>query len=333
VSVRQGDVIIRKSISTIIDEIRKTPYLLDDIFADFYEDPLLEEYQGEIKACKDWFLNNKIEILNKLRNDSQSYPCITIAMGSSVEAKDQATLADQSTYTDTLSPEQINKPIPYIIKPFTPLSFVNGKVFTDIDLSLVNPGMLAVNPENGEAWEIEIVELDGFILKNQPLIEVSKLGILPQYRIYKAKRERATFEESYQIGCHVHGDPAQLLWLWSIVLYGMLRYRESLFEARGFKVTSLNSTDIIREESFDQASENIYKRWITISGLMDYSWLKAPKRIIENVQFKDKEGITGIKVLTDTDTPKEVKNPKSDQVWETTQDTKSLKKQTIIFEG
>jgi hypothetical protein len=329
----QGDIKIRTAITLTLEEMRKNIWLLDDVFSDLLEDPYLADYGAkEVAKAKEWFLNNKIEVLHKLRPDSQDYPCVTINIGPSPEDDREATLADLSPYTEELTPEQIGKPIPYIVKPFTPASYVDGVVRSDSDLGNVSPGMLAVDPETGNAWEItEIVGSDGFRLKDAPEIQAEKIGVIPQYRVYRARRERAAFRETYHIGCHAHGDPNQLIWLWSIVLYGLLRYRESLIASRSFQISSLQSSDMMREDAFEQGGENAYKRYITLTGLVQNSWLKSPKRIIEIAKLQDPDGVsTGVKVLTNTDTPVDAADPERDDTWLTKQETQSFTKKRIV---
>ena len=332
----QGDVKIRNLIKLSLEEMRKNIWLLDDVFSDFLEDEHLGDYGAkELAQIKDWFLNNKIEVLHKYRLDSQSYPCITIALGESTEADSEATLADLTPEVANLTPEQINKPIPYIVKPFTPASYVGGILTAPMDLDTVGPGMLIVDPITGNAWIIEAVTGARTLkIKDAPEINVQTVGVIPQYRVYRARRERAAFRENYQIGCHVHGDPTQLLWLWAITLYSILRYRESLLEAKGMKISSVKSTDMIRDDSFGEGGENIYKRWIVVSGLVENTWLKSPKRVIEIAQIAGPDGIgTGIKICSDTEVPIEVVDPEKDDTWITNKAQKSLKKRTAVMKG
>lgn len=334
--VAQGDVRIRVAIKLILEEMRKNPWLIDDIFSELVQDPYLSEYgQKEIDHAKEWFLNNKIEVLNKYTLSNQDYPCVTISMGESSEDDRESTLADLSPEVDELQPSQINKPIPYIVKPFTPTGYSDGLMTLNESTEDVAPGMLIVDPATGDSWEIiELVGADGIRIKDSPALTASKFGIVPEHRYYRARRERAGFRESYQIGCHVHGDPNQLLWLWSIVLYGILRYRETLLSGRCFQISSVKSTDIIRENAFAEGGENAYKRYIILSGLVQNSWLKSPNRVIEKAKLKDPDGVTtGLKILTDTATPIEAADPEKDDNWLTKQQSKSFKKKTLTMKG
>jgi len=65
--------------------------------------------------------------------------------------------------------------------------------------------------------------------------------------------------------------------------------------------------------------ENIYSRWITLSGQVEESWVKTPKRFIEAIDLNDPdrdEGVvfkSGIKILSNKNTQTE----EDDEVWVT----------------
>jgi hypothetical protein len=335
--IYQGDVKIRTAIVLALEEMRKNLWLLDDIFSDLLNDEYLREYgQKEIDRAKEWFKNNKISVLHKYRPDSQDYPCVTIHMAPSKEDDREATLSDQSPFVEEFSPEKIDKKIPYVVKPFTPAGYAAGVLTAPADLDNVTPGMLVVDPDTGNAYEIE--EVTGartLKIKDSPAIAAQKLGVIPQYRVWRARRERAAFRQTYQIGCHVHGDPGQLLWLHDIVLYALLRYRETMIAGRCFQISSLESSDMMEEDlSGSAAGERAYKRYISLSGLVQQSWIKSPKRVIEIAKIGPSEGIAGgIRVLTDANTPDEAADPEKDDVWLTKQETQSFKKKTLSMKG
>ena len=335
--ILQSDVLIRTAVEHTINEMRKNPWLIDDVFSELVTDPLLNEIYGqkEINNAKEWFLNNKIEVLLKNRIDSQHIPCVTIALGESREDEGESTLADGSTHVDTLTPSRIGKPIAYIIKPFAPVGYDKDtgvlQLPENADISLVSAGMLVFDVQSGNAYPILDKQApNSVVIAAGTELTLSECGILPQFMVWKARRERASFRESYTIGCHVSGDPSTLLWLHSIVKYGLLRYRETLFEARNFQISSIRSTDMMRNGQFDMGADNVYSRWITISGLVENDWLKSPKRVIETIRVKDPtmEPDTGIKICSNLDSVIEIVDPEKDDAWVTVK-MKNGKKNTL----
>jgi hypothetical protein len=289
-AIFQGDVFFRRVLELIIQDIRQNPWLIDDALSDFVNDPALSGVYGqkEIENAKKWFKDNDISIFLKHRMDLEKMPCLTLSIGSNIEDRSLSRLADQTPFYEDYTPFEVGKTIGYIVKPFEYDSYdsVTGKftVLTE-DISLVQPGMVAIDPDSGVGYAITSKDSNGFFVAEGSEFNGEKVGILPQYRIFRAKREMATFQERITIGCHVHGDPNALLWLYTIMMYGFLRYREGLLESRGFQLSNLETSDMIRNENFESFGENVYSRFIIVSGQVENTWVKSPKRFIEAVRL------------------------------------------------
>jgi hypothetical protein len=289
-----GDLVIKTAIELGMKDIRQNPWLIDDIFSQVVSDPYLKDAYGqkEVDACKEWFLNNDIPVYMRYRRDKDEFPCITIALQSSNEKNEMKHMGDTSTEIEVLMPNQINKPIAYIVKPFTPVSYdqYTGEVVVpnNVKISKVSPGMILVNPANGNGYIIASVQDQSIFIEQGIEISASQLGVVPQFPFYKARREHTFFQENYSVGCHVHGDPAALIWLHAIVMYSLLRYKEGLLESRCFMEASFSSSDFGPNNSFNNpGGELVYSRHITITGQTEVSWLKTPERIIESVEVVD----------------------------------------------
>jgi hypothetical protein len=323
-----GDVIIAEAIRQGLDDMRKNPWIIDDIFSSFATDPALKEKYGqkEIDNARDWFLNNKIEVSMRYRQDKDSFPLITIALGNSSEMEDMKHLGDLSTEVETLMPGQIGKPIPYIVKPFVPTSYDPDTGVLSIPKTVrlrgVRAGQILVDPDTGNGYVIEEIVPEGVRIQIDTELDLKKAGIVPRYQFYRARREHTFFSESYSIGCHVHGDVAPLLWLHAITVYCILRYRESLLESKCFTQSSISSSDIVPNANFEgPGGDNVYSRYITLTGMVENTWLKSPKRVIEAVEIttEEEDGLkTGIKILSNIDTPPSLDN--EDQAWLTKED-------------
>jgi hypothetical protein len=288
-AIWQGDVFFRRIIELILKDIRQNPWLIDDILSDFITDPMLSGIYGqkEIQNAKKWITENEVSVFLPHRMDLEKMPCITIAIGSNSEDRSLARLSDLTHIVETLTPSQVGKVIPYIIPPFYYTSYDQATGFFEIpdsiNLIIIEPGMAVINPDTGQGFVINKKSNTGFFINPGTSINFNVIGIIPEYRIYKARREIATFQESVSLGCHVHGDPNALLWLHSILMYGLLRYREGVIESRNFQISNIQSTDMIRNNAFDSFGENVYSRFITITGQVENTWIKAPKSIIESI--------------------------------------------------
>lgn len=311
----QGDVVIREAILKGLDDLRAEPWLIDFIFAQMKSPTLASKYgQKEIDNAKDWFQNNKIEVNLRYRNDKDHFPSVTIALGGSAEKDELKTLGDLTSETVTLFPKDINKPIKPILSSFVPESFdpSTGAIVVPSSVKVrgLSPGQVIVNSQTGEGAEIIAFQGNTIFIAPDLTLDASRLTVLPQFMFYKARVESTKFQETYQIGCHVHGDPSSLLWLHSIVVYSLLRYRESLLEGMCFDISSISSSDLAPNQNFEgPGGEIVYSRYISLTGQVENSWIKAPKRIIEAVEVEevvseeDQLFKSGIKILSNLDSP------------------------------
>lgn len=328
----QGDIFIKLAIELGIEDMRKNPWLINHMLEDLKENRYTKDKYGEkqIDACKEWLLNNQIDVYMRPRDDKDRLPCVTIEIGQSNEKIDMKHMADQSTESTILFPNQIGKPISFIVKPFIPAGYDQStgdlSVNDSTDLSNVEPGMILVNPSNGHGFVIQEITADGLRIEAGHEIDASQLAIVPHYSYYKARIEHSFFEENYIISANAHGDAQNVMFLWSIVKYSILRYRESLLEANGFMESSVNSGGPDLNQAWSTpGGEKAYTRVLTLNGQIENSWVKSPRRFIESVSIAPKKtckGIEGgIKIISNLDSPGFI--DQSDESWTTIKDENS----------
>lgn len=326
----QGDVIIKTMVDLSIEEMRKNPWLLDQAFESLRIIPYISDKYGQnnIDACKEWFANNQIDVYLRPRNDKDRMPMVTIFPGGSKEKPEMKTMGDLSTETVLLLPTTIGKPIPYVVKPFTPTSYdpSTGEVGINQDatgIDAVSVGMVLVNPANGTGFIIRSITPNGVSIDPGIDLDATQLGIVPQHQFYEARVEHTFNEETYSIGCYAHGDPQALIWLHTIVYYAIMRYREVLLEGNGFSESVVGSGEVSEDPNFEgPGGEQAFCRFITITGQVENTWIKAPKRFIETMNLKDvsNDGISsGIKILSNFDAPPFLDPSK--EAWSTIEET------------
>jgi len=293
------------------------------MFSSFIENPILNKKYGwkEVARAKEFLLNNKINYYMKHRHDKMDFPCITIALGQSNEDKSLSTLGDVSTGVIDYNPSEIDKPIPYIIKPTNLLSYdpLTGiiEIGPNENYIYIEENMSAVDPATGNGYTILGKAGDnGFEIAKDLTINFDQIAVVPQYLTYRARMEKIISQETYNIGCHVSGDPAQMIFLFSLVKYALLRYREGLFEQYRFDLGTISSSDMIKNDAFE--ADNIYSRFVQLSGQVEEYWVKTPFRKFETVDMADtKDGLrgSGIKIIGNLTAG----NPAED-VWTTIED-------------
>src|ERR1700677_954234 len=79
--------------------------------------------QKNIDAAKEWLANNKIDVYLRPREDKDQTPMVTIYPLPSNEKVEMKSMGDMSTIRKILMPNEIGKPIPFIIKPLAPTGY------------------------------------------------------------------------------------------------------------------------------------------------------------------------------------------------------------------
>jgi hypothetical protein len=114
----QLDMTIKMAIELGMEDIRKNMWLIDHMLSDCIDNPYLKDKYGQsqIDGCKEWFLNNQIDLYMRPRIDKDRMPCVVITPGPAPEKDEMKHMGDASTESVVLMPNQIGKPIPYIVK-------------------------------------------------------------------------------------------------------------------------------------------------------------------------------------------------------------------------
>jgi hypothetical protein len=271
--IHQSDVIIRSAIIAAMADVRANPWLLDYVFASLPKDPLtMKEYgEREIDAAKKWFMSTNIPVFMSTRVDEVKLPAISISLLESTEA--ETTLSD----THYQVQEDNDSAWPALAGPFSPTEYSAATGIMKVpDLGIIlAPGMVVVD-SIGRAHDIlEVPDADTIQIKAGTVADFSGAYLKGARPSFIAQLESVVMKETYSIGCHVDSEQTHLTWLHSILTFILLRYKETLLEARGFERTQINSSDFRRNESFE--SEFVFSRHLNITGYVRQVWPKAIK--------------------------------------------------------
>ena len=305
-SIFLGDIRIRTAIELGLEDVKKNPWLLQDILGDTVSNPYLRaRYGSQIESCKQWIENNRIYTFMSARDDKMEFPCVVIEMGTSNEKTDMKHMADLSTESVKLIPNDINKPIPYVIKPSLTGTYNSGTgafaFSADVDLNNISPGMILVDPTNGNGYIIQSVTVANQVNLLPGLTMTGAFyGIIPKYQYYESAIGHTFMEEPYKISCSAM-DQQTLLWLHSIVVYSLLRYRQVLLEKDGFAQSLISSGPMYPNPDYSDAGQVMWSRDINLTGQVENRWIQQPHRIIENVAIGNGNGFEGgIKIISNT---------------------------------
>ncbi len=289
VGIHQSDVIIRSAVEAGLADLRANPFLLDYVFASLPQDVLTWREYGEksLQAAKKWFLTTEVPVTIEPHINESRWPQITISLLESSEVVPEATLGDVNYEPNETSSANW----PALTPQFTPQSFnpsTGVVVLAAVPEAWVGRGMYLVDKQ-GQAHEItESLSETSFRISVEP-------GAIPDLRscVLKSRRpswniavESSSFKESYRLGIHTT-DPVHLTWLHAIVQFALLRYKQVLLEARGFERSTISSSQVARDQGFE--TENLFSRFITISGNVRQFWPKAITPVIDGVEMDNRD--------------------------------------------
>lgn len=299
------DLIIKSMLEAALADYRANHWVLEDVFAGLADDPMAAPESGwkEVKAAIDWFLKTDIPVVTQHRiADAPKIPCISIAYKPSREMQERASLADDGIIEDydVSKPGRGTTAIIKITNNFTPDAYdrMTGEITMpkgfNTDLMSVGNYLIA---KNGNAYQIKsIAGGDKFSIEPNIADDFTDCYVSPKTSIWNAHRELTFIEESYSIGCHTQNDPATTIWLWQLVFYAFLRYKEAFLEGRGYELSSLSSSELMRNPEFQ--AENVFSKYIDISGQTQACWIKfiAPKfeSVKGHIKIADSTGAVDI---------------------------------------
>lgn len=284
IGISQGDIIIRTGLVQALRDLRANPWLLDHVFASLPQDTLTAKVYGEkeVAQAKQWFLKTDIPVFMVPRIDEAKVPCISIKLTNSAEA--EVTLGD----THYVEREDVEADWPAMTDKFTPTSF-NPQTGVMVvpqaigDSLVIVAGMLVVDANGGTHEITDITDAYTFTIATGPAASFQGSTIKGTQPSETMALESVSYRESYQIGVHVSGEPVYLTWLHSIVVFALLSYKQSLFEARGFERHAFTSSDFDRNEQIESA-ELVFSRYISMTGYVRQYWPKDRKTKITSFQ-------------------------------------------------
>jgi hypothetical protein len=280
--VFQSDIIIRSAIIEALADIEANPWLLRYAFASLANDPLTRTDYGEqeIERAKEWFLSTNVNVVMNLNTNEIKFPAVSITLMASNEVEGEGTLGDVH-----YKPQEDNDyEWPTVVGPISPTAYsvTSGIIAFDPatipDSVVLAQGMIVVTKTGVQYPILEVV--DNATVQIQPGIvtDLGGLTIKPSRPAFLTQLESTVYRETYAIGCHCDSEAVHLIYLHSVIVFALLRYKQALIEARGFERTTLTSADLRRDEQM--LPEMLYNRYIQISGTVRQAWPKYITRKI-----------------------------------------------------
>ena len=286
-AILQTDILLKTMIEAALNDLRANEWILDHIFEGLATDPLARREYGykEVESAKKWFAETDIPVLLQHRiADKPPMPCISIAYESSSEALDRASLADEGQVVSVGA--GLFVPDRALSEKFTPIEYNSdtGLVTLKKD-TLSYPaviGQYLTATCSGKAYEVKkVVDVDSFYISPGIKEDFMDSYIRSKFGCWNVHEGVSFFNERYSIGVWSSGDVATCQWLWQIVIYSLLRYKEAFLEERLFELSTFQSGPY--EARSDFGADHAYARFITFSGVVPATFVKMAAPRIEAV--------------------------------------------------
>lgn len=266
----QSDIVIKSAIIGGMDYLRdlaRDQWVLDYVWQGLLKNPLTAKIYGqaEIDQLKQWFLSTEVDVFMTPNMNEFKVPSISITLVDSSEI--------EATIGDVFGAEP-RENIPSPISSNLSVTF-NGTynattgvvvVPDSVDMTPFYPGMYLVN-NNGASYQILQVD-DGSVTIAAGLTpNLQNLTLqTSQDPAWVVDVTSSKFRETFRIGVFA-STAAQLLYLHSIVLCILFRYRQSLLTNYGMDRMSISSSSF--DKMGDLGSELGFSRFITLSAVTE----------------------------------------------------------------
>lgn len=314
------EILIKTAIEAGIEDLRRNPWMLDDIFGGLVGDPLsqLEYGAKEAQDAKEWFLNNKINVYMGFRIDLPTLPAVSIVRQSVTEALDRTSLADEGLLEE-IDHRQADQLPEQVLTKFTPISYVREQGIITLPATLntsrIAPGMFVLNSD-GKAYQIlSTISDSSFTIQANTKVKLTNAVIVPATRLWNLHRELTYFHESFQIGVHSASEPVVNLWFTQVMTYILLRYKEAYIENRGFELSTFTINGTQLNDNFNM--DRVFSSFFNFSGVVQADWIKfiAPKLAVTSAHFNLAKVVTGDKEPPLSLTPEIYRTQVRSQSW------------------
>jgi hypothetical protein len=270
-----------------LQDLRDNPWQIQLIFNGLLSDPYTKDIYGQkvIQKATDWFLKTNIPVVFDFNLvSSPAMPLITVGLNESNE--ESPTLGDLH-YVTGQSTEAVWEPTTQ--KFSAAYDPVTGLVTPSIDV-IANSQMVLVDGA-GIRHPVIDVQVDSndkekLLIEKGLVTDFSNCVLEWSTNKLSVQLESCWFKESYTVGTHTKGETDNLLYLWAIAVYILLRYKKTLLEGRGFECSTIASTKVMPNTSLSPVgSENFWSRFITVTGKVKNSWATLVSERIASAAF------------------------------------------------
>jgi hypothetical protein len=291
VALPQLEIQVRYVIEYTFRTVRSNPdRFIRQIFGDYLKEQHAALYGNDyLEKIKKWVTGTKIPVVLGYDLSQTQLPCVSINLSSMSPA--QMFLGDRS-FMSAEPVEQYERTV--IVPAFSPKAVTFNDDRTEAVLTLPDSmsddtkalflsGMAVIDKKNQE-FMLALDDDTGnpkLVLSTNSSpgrgriaavtdIDASELKVLTPYLTANYTRGAMYFDNNIVVACHGHQDRIETLWLWMIVMWGLLKYRPLLTQLFGIDLSTPTASDFVKDDSF--LGENVWVRTISMSCKTMWEW-------------------------------------------------------------
>lgn len=293
--IRATDLYFVRVIELMIDDLRQNKHLVKDIVSDVVSDPILSKHYG-IKEVQQFekFLSKEIQVNVEYSIDVAKLPAIAIRIGGGVEdTSPTGDVLSDGYGQEIVNPNSLNGVMispRIVVGPITAISYDknSGKIVVPdtVNLGKVYAGMHLYDEVNQKSYEIILVDSDtSFYIapKIKDKINLNNFTIRSPHpdKAYNIRRYWMA-RETVTLTC-LSVEPAEVIYLYQMLLYLIGRHRLEYFEGVNFRVATVQYGPLQR---MMEDPNIIFGREITLTGSVLHTYIERTVRPIEGITSK-----------------------------------------------
>lgn len=282
-SAPMTDIHIKHVIELAFKVLRADPDRhLADIFGDAKLDPHAALYgQRTIDQVKNWLLKTDIPVILGFDLVDAKLPAVTVNLASSTPSNQ---FIGDTSIANAMPLEWQQKEV--VVPAFTPAGAEFNADMTELKLTLpddmsfeqkqlVLPGLI-LRDSKGSEYAIGYDKDYNIIITARsaqaPVDQIvpGKLEVVSPVIDARYNRGAMMYDEQAVVVVHGHASRTEGLWVYYIVMWGLLKFRPLLVGTFGLDLSVPAASDFSKDDSF--LGEQVWRRYITMSAKTMWTW-------------------------------------------------------------
>lgn len=288
------DLIIESILRDGMEDIRRDPEALEDVFAPLTQ-PYAERKYGtaEIEKIKQMVMRREVAIVHTWYAMETKIPCISIQLAEDSEKIDQTYLGDRKVLEDVpfTSPDQLAGLVR--VSDIDPISYDSQSGIVSVP-DTVNLAEVHVNLLFIDAAGTEHVILGGisnsvggkqFQIDSGVSVDLGAGATINSSIDFDRYSKNQTAEQmTIILGIHTK-EPLITKYLYVLVKYFLLSRKKDLC-SRGIDLSTYSGSDFTRDLGYE--ADQVYTRFLHVHGILRPTWRADKVQLVDNINVNVK---------------------------------------------